>query len=100
MRLALVFLAACWTGSVRVEPVARPVKAVRHKPQCWSAEFHESWPEEIYLYDLIEQCQRDEPDQEVSDGCVYAEMWRGYQRLLYWTQRWFEACDPGISGSR
>lgn len=95
MRLALVFLVACWTGPVHVDPVVRPhVRAVRYKPQCWSIEFYEEWPQEAALYDIIEKCGQMWPDQEVADSCVYMEMWHAYQALWYWTQRWFDSCDP------
>ena len=93
MKLAIVLLAACWTAPIveHVE-IAKPAP-IRKRVECWSPEFHEQWPVETALYELIAKCDELWPDnQSVSDSCVYMEMWRAYQELLNWTSRWFEVC--------
>lgn len=91
----LLALAACWTGAAPVVEPPRTARRVRVKPQCWSTEFYEQWPAEASFHAInlacYEQWQGDPGDV---GNCVGAEMWRAYDQLWMWTQRWFESCDP------
>lgn len=89
-------LAACWTAPV-VERDLKPPKVLKHlrvPPTCWSTEFYEQWPAQVWLWELTRQCEAEWSEYGEIATCVAVTIDREYQQLWWWVLRWFESCDP------
>lgn len=89
-----MLLAACWSSAPIAEPMT-PTQLMKHrgprpKPGCWTRDFTEMRPP--FPADALSACWQLPPVE--ASPCL-ERVWRDeYTRLAYWTDRWFDACDP------
>ncbi len=93
----LSLVAACWTGRVDEPATPRRQRApLKVKPTCWSSAFYEAWPAEIDAQEETAKCVEAWPDSnEMVNACVSSSYWFAYKQLQWWSQKWFDSCDPG-----
>lgn len=94
---ALALLAACWTAQPQepAQPSPRPPRLVRANVGCWTKQFYEQWPRQVWLGDITAACELEYPGEyDRIATCVVVQLSREYDRVWAWNVRWFEACSP------